>query len=148
MSRAQIKTNLSEGNAKEHFIALIDDVPADLDDRAIVLLSNHILSNAINRGCTHIHIEPTERQILVHYRKEGVLFSARKLPRAILAELTGRFKSISSSVPVEQTIEGDKAQKSLPYDGRLKIQHAGKNFSFRLSIVPGAFGEHLIIWLD
>ena len=48
-------------------------------NRAIVLLSNHILSNAMTRGCTNIHIEPGERQILVHYRKEGVLFAGQKI---------------------------------------------------------------------
>src|SRR5262249_16092401 len=50
------------------------------EDMAIILLSNHILSNAIAKGCTNVHIEPTERQVLVHYRKDGVLFAARRLP--------------------------------------------------------------------
>jgi type IV pilus assembly protein PilB len=108
-------------------------------DNAVVRLCNHILSNAIVRGCTNIHIEPAERQILVHYRKEGVLFAARKLPRAILSELIVRFKNMSSA--------GNKEQ-GLPYDGRLSVRHGGQTFFFRLSIVPGAYGEHLVIWLE
>ncbi len=106
---------------------------------AIARLCNHILSNAITRGCTNIHIEPAERQILVHYRKEGVLFAARKLPKTILPELITRFKNMSSTGGTEQ---------ALPYDGRLNILHAGQNFFFRLSIIPGTYGEHLVIWLE
>lgn len=119
---------------------LLDEEEGDVyQDRAIVLLSNHILSSAIARGCTNIHIEPGERHILVHYRKEGVLFSARKLPRPILPELIARFKSLSSA---------GNTQQSLPYDGRLSVRHAGRSFFFRLSIIPGAYGEHLVIWLE
>ena len=119
----------------------LEDESANLvgEDGAVIRLCNHILSNAIVRGCTNIHIEPAERQILVHYRKEGVLFSARKLPRAILPDLINRFKRMSS--------EGSKGQ-TLPYDGRLSIRHGGQNFFFRLSIVPGAYGEHLVVWME
>ena len=109
------------------------------EDRAIILLSQHILTNAINRGCTNIHIEPNERQVLVHYRKEGVLFSARKLPKALLPELVQRFKAIAANAG---------SRSSLPYDGRLNVRHNQRNFSFRLSIVPGTYGEHLVIWLE
>ncbi len=90
------------------------------EDRAIVLLSNHILSNAISRGCTNIHIEPGERQILVHYRKEGVLFAARKLPKSILPNLVSRFKGMAAA----------SADVTLPYDGRLNVHHGGENFFF------------------
>ncbi len=109
------------------------------EGRAIVLLTQHILANAITKGCTNIHIEPGERQILVHYRKEGVLFSARKLPRSILPELVQRFKTMVSKGGVGP---------ALPYDGLLNVRHEEKNFSFRLSIVPGTYGEHLVIWLE
>src|SRR5277367_1521488 len=54
-------------------------VPAGQEDMAIVLLANHILSNALSRGCTNIHVEPTDKEVLVHYRKDGVLFAARRL---------------------------------------------------------------------
>lgn len=146
------KPGTIEGNKTKEveFIELASGQPADLvfdealteavkEDRAIVLLSQHILSNAINRGCTNIHIEPNERQVLVHYRKEGVLFSARKLPKAILPELVERFKTMAANVGVRPT---------LPYDGRLNVRHNQRKFSFRISIVPGIYGEHLVIWLE
>ena len=109
------------------------------ENRAMILLSHHILSNAINKGCSNIHIEPNDRQVLVHYRKEGVLFPARKLPKSILPELVQRFKIMAA-----RAAEGI----SLPYDGVLNVRHSQRDFSFRLSIIPGAFGEHLVIWLE
>ena len=63
---------------------------------------------------------------------------ARKLPKSILPDLVKRFKSMSA--PNEGEI--------LPYDGHLNVRHGEQNFFFRLSIVPGIYGEHLVIWLD
>jgi len=106
---------------------------------AIIRVCNHIISNATARGCTNIHIEPTDKQILVHYRKEGVLFPARKLPKTILPDLIERFKSMST---------GESNDQSLPFDGRLSIRNDQEVLHFRLSIVPGAYGEHMVIWLE
>jgi type IV pilus assembly protein PilB len=117
----------------------VDREPVSDQNAAIIRVCNHIVSNAIARGCTNIHIEPTERQILVHYRKEGMLFPARKLPKTILPDLIERFKSMAT---------GDSSDQTLPYDGRLSIRHDGEIFYFRLSIVPGAYGEHMVIWLE
>jgi type IV pilus assembly protein PilB len=109
------------------------------EDMAIILLSNHILSNAIAKGCTNIHIEPTERQVLVHYRKDGVLFAARRLPIALLPALVRRYKKMAAI---------NVSEEGLPQDGRLHLRLAEQELSFRLSIVAGVRGEHLIIWLD
>lgn len=121
------------------YISLEDQLGQGVDEnRTMVLLSHHIISNAISKGCTNIHIEPNDRQVLVHYRKEGVLFAARKLPRSILPDLVQRFKVMAAQAADEVV---------LPYDGVLNVRHGQTNFSFRLSIIPGAFGEHLVIWL-
>ena len=109
------------------------------DNRALALLSRHIVLNAISKGCSNIHIEPNERQVLVHYRKEGILFPAKKLPKSILPELVKRFKVMAANL-------GDAG--ILPYDGLLNVRHEHKSLSFRLSIVPGAHGEHLVVWLE
>ncbi len=109
------------------------------DDMAIVFLANHIVSNALTRGCTNIHIEPSDKQLFVHYRKDGVLFAARKLPRALLPLLVTRFKKMA---------EITSNERNVPLDGRLNVRISGKQLLFRLSIVPGAYGEHLVIWLD
>jgi type II secretory ATPase GspE/PulE/Tfp pilus assembly ATPase PilB-like protein len=114
-------------------------LPPGPEDMAIVLLGNHILSNALSRGCTNIHIEPTDKEVLVHYRKDGVLFAARKLPKAILPFLVNRFKTMAQI---------STSERNLPQDGRLNVQVSGKQLSFRLSIVPAGLGEHLVIWLD
>ena len=117
-----------------------EEVPKDEpEDMAIILLSNHILSNAIAKGCSNIHIEPTERQVLVHYRKDGVLFAARRLPKAILPPLLRRYKKMAALSTTED---------ALPQDGHLHVQLAEQELSFRLTIVAGVRGEHLIIWLD
>jgi type IV pilus assembly protein PilB len=110
------------------------------EDMAVILLSNHILSNAVTKGCTNIHIEPTERQVLVHYRKDGVLFAARRLPIALLPSLVRRYKKMAAI--------NTNAVEGLPQDGRLHLRVADQEHSFRLSIVAGVRGEHLIIWLE
>jgi type IV pilus assembly protein PilB len=109
------------------------------EDMAIILLSNHILSNAVTKGCTNIHIEPTERQVLVHYRKGGVLFAARRLPIALLPALVRRYKKMAAI---------NTSDDGLPQDGRLHLRLSEKEHTFRLSIVAGVRGEHLIVWLD
>jgi type II secretory ATPase GspE/PulE/Tfp pilus assembly ATPase PilB-like protein len=109
-------------------------------DAAVLLLSQHIVSNAVNKGCSNIHIEPTEKEVLVHYRKEGVLLPARKLPLALLPDLLKTYKSMTATNDTEDR---------LPLDGHLKVELEGKPPAlFRLSIVPGAHGEHLVLWLD
>lgn len=112
-------------------------LPAE-EDMAIILLSNHIVANALAKGCSNIHIEPTERQVLVHYRKDGVLFSARRLPLAILPALVKRYKKLAALSASEET---------LPQDGHLQMHVEEQEHSFRLSIVASKHGEHLIIWL-
>ena len=152
VSRAYVIEQVtSPVNNQAEFIELVDGYGSDAvlleeqlgqgvdENRAMILLSHHILSNAINKGCTNIHIEPNDRQVLVHYRKEGVLFPARKLPKSILPELVERFK-IMAAKAAEGVV--------IPYDGVLNVRHGQRDFSFRLSIVPGAFGEHLVIWLE
>jgi type IV pilus assembly protein PilB len=114
-------------------------IPSGQEDMAIVLLANHILSNALSRGCTNIHVEPTDKEVLVHYRKDGVLFAARRLPKTLLPFLVSRFKAMAQIPTSEQ---------DLPQDGRLNVQVSGKQLSFRLSIIPAGEGEHLVIWLN
>jgi type IV pilus assembly protein PilB len=114
-------------------------LPSGQEDMAIVLLANHILSNALSRGCTNIHVEPTDKEVLVHYRKDGVLFAARRLPKALLPFLVNRFKAMAQISTNE---------RDLPQDGRLNVQVSGKQLSFRLSIIPAGEGEHLVIWLN
>lgn len=113
-------TPIAVPEKSQSFISL-DVEPENDDDQnaAIIRVCNHILSNAIARGCTNIHLEPAERQILVHYRKEGVLFSARKLPRAILPDLINRFRNMSSA---------GNSQETLPFDSRLSVRHEGQTF--------------------
>ncbi len=109
-------------------------------DAAVMLLSQHIVSNAIKKGCSNIHIEPTEKEVLVHYRKEGVLLPPRKLPLALLSDLLKTYKNMTAT---------NDTEARLPLDGRLKVELDGKPPTFfRLSIVAGAHGEHLVLWLD
>lgn len=117
------------------------ELPAKKVDRnqVLVLLTRHIVSNAINKGCSNIHIEPGDRQVLVHYRKDGVLFPVRKLPKTIWPELVTRFKAMTAT----------RANWGiLPYDGLLNMRREHDEFTLRLSVVRGEFGEHMVIWLE
>jgi len=109
------------------------------EDAPVVKLVNLILSDAIKRKASDIHIEPYEKSFRVRYRIDGVLYEAMKPPLKLKNAITSRLKIMA---------ELDIAERRLPQDGRIKIKlGGGKDMDFRVSVLPTLFGEKIVMRL-
>jgi general secretion pathway protein E len=116
--------------------------PADLlesaDDAPIIRLVNTLLCEAVKKRASDIHIEPYERDLAVRFRVDGVLHNVIRPPRHIQSALCSRVKVMASL---------DIAEKRLPQDGRIKIRVAGRQVDIRVSVLPTAYGERVVMRL-
>ncbi|HEY6007654.1 MAG TPA: type IV-A pilus assembly ATPase PilB [Geobacteraceae bacterium] len=109
------------------------------EDAPVVKLVNLILTDAIKKKASDIHIEPYERMFRVRYRIDGVLYEVMKPPMKLKNAITSRIKIMA---------ELDIAERRLPQDGRIKIKlGGGKDMDFRVSVLPTLFGEKIVMRL-
>ncbi|HEV7517420.1 MAG TPA: type IV-A pilus assembly ATPase PilB [Thermoanaerobaculia bacterium] len=108
----------------------------------VVKLVNIVLTDAIKRGASDIHIEPYEKEYRVRYRIDGILYEMMHPPLKLKEAITSRVKIMARL---------DIAEKRLPQDGRIKIKTkiSGKNkdLDFRVSVLPTIFGEKIVMRL-
>jgi type IV pilus assembly protein PilB len=102
------------------------------EDAPIIRAANSILGLAIKQGSSDIHIEPMENDVTVRFRIDGVLEVVQKLPKKVQLGLMSRLKILARL---------DIAEKRLPQDGRISVTMEGKAIDFRVSTVPGKWGE-------
>ena len=114
------------------------DLLEEDDEAPIIRLVNSILAQAVKEKASDIHIEPFERGIAVRFRKDGVLHEVLEVPKRMQS-------SISSRIKIMGTL--DIAEKRRPQDGRIRIRIAGRDVDIRLSTIPIAFGESLVLRL-
>lgn len=115
------------------------ELVAASEDAPVVKLVNLILSDAIKKGASDIHIEPYEKSFRVRYRIDGVLHKVMDPPRKLQNAITSRLKIMS---------ELDIAERRLPQDGRIKLKTAkGKEMDFRVSSIPTIYGEKIVLRL-
>ncbi|RLE24686.1 MAG: pilus assembly protein PilB [Acidobacteria bacterium] len=113
----------------------IDSLTAD--QSPIIRLVDTFLFNAIQRRASDIHIETQEREVVVKYRIDGVLYQAMKaIDKRHHSTIISRIKVVS---------ELDIAEKRIPQDGRFKVRMAGRTIDFRVSIMPTVHGEDAVI---
>jgi type IV pilus assembly protein PilB len=108
------------------------------EDSPIAQTVTLLIEYAIKSGASDIHIEPREEYVQVRYRVDGVLKEADKLPKKVQAALTSRIK-IMANLKIDE--------RRIPQDGRFKINAAGKLFALRISTLPIADGEKVVIRL-
>jgi type IV pilus assembly protein PilB len=109
------------------------------EDAPVVKLVNLILTDAIKKKASDIHVEPYERVFRVRYRIDGVLYEVMKPPLKLKNALTSRIKIMA---------EMDIAERRLPQDGRIKIKlGGGKDMDYRVSCLPTLFGEKIVLRL-
>jgi type IV pilus assembly protein PilB len=109
------------------------------EDAPVVKLVNLILSDAIKKKASDIHIEPYEKSFRVRYRIDGILYEVMKPPLKLKNAITSRIKIMS---------ELDIAERRLPQDGRIKIKlGGGRDMDFRVSVLPTLFGEKIVMRL-
>jgi len=111
----------------------------EAEDAPVVKLVNLILTDAIKKNASDIHIEPYEKSFRVRYRIDGVLYEVMKPPLKLKNALTSRVKIMS---------ELDIAERRLPQDGRIKLKMGkGREMDFRVSVLPTLFGEKIVLRL-
>src|SRR5271170_2449980 len=112
------------------------------EEAPIIKLVNLILTDAVKRGASDIHVEPFERELRVRFRVDGVLQAVMSPPLKLKDAITSRIKIMSKL---------DISEKRLPQDGRImiKYQRDGKkrDLDFRVSTVPTIFGEKIVMRL-
>lgn len=109
------------------------------EDAPVVKLVNLILTDAIKKGASDIHVEPYEKSFRVRYRIDGVLHEVMKPPLKLKNALTSRIKIMS---------EMDISERRLPQDGRIKIKlPGGKDMDYRVNCLPTLFGEKICLRL-
>jgi type IV pilus assembly protein PilB len=106
------------------------------EDSPVAQTVNLILEYAIKSSASDIHIEPREKHVQVRYRIDGVLKEANKLPKKTMSALVSRVK-ILANLKIDE--------RRAPQDGRFKINLNGRVFAFRVSTLPIADGEKVVM---
>ena len=109
---------------------------AAVDDAPVVKLINGILTDAVKRGASDIHVEPFEHEIRIRYRIDGALLDVMKPPLKMKAALTSRIKILAQL---------NIAERRVPQDGRLKLKMGTRVIDFRVSTLPVLFGEKIVM---
>lgn len=108
------------------------------DEAPIIRFVNGLLTQAYRQRASDIHIEPFESEVIVRYRVDGVLYEIQRPPLGALANIVSRIKIMANL---------DIAEKRLPQDGRFSIKIAGKQADVRVSTLPTAYGERVVLRL-
>jgi general secretion pathway protein E len=116
----------------------VEDLLESEDDAPIVRLINAVLSQAVREGASDIHIEPFETRSVVRYRIDGVLRDVLEPPQAAHGLIVSRVKIMARL---------DIAEKRMPQDGRITLRLAGRAVDVRVSTLPIAHGERVVMRL-
>ena len=128
-------TGVDIGNFEQYVkLKSIDELPST--DHHIINAVNHLFSYAFEQRASDIHIEPKRKTSLVRMRIDGVLHTVYKLPKKVHNAVISRIKSLSRL---------DMAEKRRPQDGRIKIEKEGVEIEIRVSTIPVAFGEKIVM---
>ncbi|HEX9670053.1 MAG TPA: ATPase, T2SS/T4P/T4SS family, partial [Thermoanaerobaculia bacterium] len=117
----------------------LEALERESEEAPVVRLVNIILTDAIKKGASDIHIEPYEKDYRVRYRIDGVLYEMMHPPLRLREAITSRVKILAKL---------DIAEKRLPQDGRIKIKtkvaDRMKDLDYRVSVLPTIFGEKIV----
>lgn len=130
-----IVSNIAEGELKEErdgthrLESLANEAP-------VIRLVNLIISEAIKRKASDIHIEPFENGMVVRYRVDGVLYDTTPPPKHLYSAIISRIKIMA---------ELDIAERRLPQDGRIQLKLGNKEIDLRIATLPTLYGESMVI---
>lgn len=143
--QSDLKDAISGIDLEDASLDLIQDTDDDLDmnelktaveEAPVVKLVNLILSEAITRNASDIHLEPYEKTFRIRYRIDGMLYDIMQPPIRLKAALSSRLKIMA---------ELDIAERRLPQDGRIKLKVKDKAVDLRVSTLPTLFGEKIVM---
>ena len=115
-----------------------EDLLENTSDAPVVKLVNLMLSQAVKARASDIHIEHSHHKLKIRYRVDGILYDMLSPPKHIQSALISRIKIMASM---------NIAEKRLPQDGRIEIRIADKSVDIRVSTIPVAFGERVVLRL-
>ncbi len=139
-SAEQVIQDMHEEDS-EKIISAVEETGDLLDntsDAPIIKLVNLMLSQAVKAKASDIHIEPYQKKLKIRHRVDGVLYDMLSPPKHIQATLVSRVKIMARL---------NIAEKRLPQDGRIEIRIGDKNVDIRVSTIPTAFGERIVLRL-
>ena len=121
--------NLYSGDGARQLREMAEEAP-------IIELVNNLLSQAVDASASDVHVEPSEDHFTVRMRVDGVLHTR-------LTQPVERFPAVASRIKLISGI--DIAERRLPQDGRISTRISGREMDIRVSTVPGAFGESIVL---
>jgi general secretion pathway protein E len=139
----QVVDDMEKGDDGVADIAMeLEDAAKDIldedDEAPIIRLVNSVLNQAAKERVSDVHIEPMEKYVLVRFRRDGVLKEVVRTSKKFQASITSRVKIMGGL---------NIAEKRLPQDGRIRIKVAGRDIDLRLSTIPTAHGERIVMRL-
>ena len=129
----EIADEIAEGKAETDDIAALEMA---VEEAPIVKLVTAIINQAVGDRAADIHIEPTEKDVRVRFRVDGVLHEVMHSPKKIQSGLLSRFKILADL---------NIAETRLPQDGRISMRIGGKNIDLRVATLPTVYGERMLL---
>ncbi len=133
----QILTDVAESDVS---IEKTSSADVDLEQQAgegpVIRYVNYIIQTALKEGASDIHIEPSEKQVKVRFRIDGVLFEMMNPPAAMGPAITSRLKIMAGL---------DIAERRVPQDGRIRCTVSGRKLDLRMSTLPNTYGEKTVM---
>src|SRR5438552_3009943 len=120
----------------EQYVKLKSGAEIESSDQHIVNAVDYLLQHAYDSRASDIHIEPKREFALIRFRIDGVLHEIQRVPKLVNLAVTSRLKTMCRM---------DIAEKRRPQDGRIKTEHEGKEIELRVSTLPTAFGEKMVM---
>ena len=137
----QIIQDLDQGEESHHLFTELEEGGDLLDETSeapIIKLVNHVFGQAVKSQASDIHIEPYQQHLQVRFRLDGVLHNVLSPPRRLHAAIVSRIKVMARL---------DIAEKRLPQDGRMEVKIGERLVDVRVSCLPTAFGERVVLRL-
>ncbi|HEY9566101.1 MAG TPA: GspE/PulE family protein, partial [Nocardioides sp.] len=134
----------AEGELDDLTSDLVTDEPGESDlagftevaeDAPVVRFVNLLITQAISDRASDIHIEPTEHDLRVRYRIDGVLHDAHRSPKNIQLGVVSRLKIMADM---------NIAERRVPQDGRMSVSHEGRKVDLRIATLPTVWGEKVV----
>jgi general secretion pathway protein E len=117
-------------------LSLAEDLLDDPNQAPIIRFVNTLLTQAVKDRASDIHIEPFERELVVRFRIDGVLYEIVKPPPKLQASIVSRVKIMAGL---------NIAEKRVPQDGRIRTRIAGREIDLRVSTLPVRHGERVVM---
>jgi type IV pilus assembly protein PilB len=112
------------------------DFGASGEDASVINLVHRVITEAVERGASDIHIEPAEGDMKVRYRIDGVLQEAAVVPEAVVPAVLSRVKIMS---------DVDIAERRIPQDGRIGMEIDSRHIDIRVATLPTSHGENIVM---